>query len=107
MFAQAGNDSLLAALEGELAIRDECLVLLTGTTSFAIAWHSSVSVWIPDENAIQVGRVRAEIGDRVALGGGEMTVRADNLDGWSWVVAPSENCLEQDGFWFAWHLEHL
>lgn len=107
MFVEPSSDRLAAALEGELAIRDDCLVLLTGTLSYAIAWHASAASWIPDENAIQVGSVRAAVGDRVALGGGEMSVQADNLGDWMWSVAPSEDCLRQDGFWFAWSLEHL
>jgi hypothetical protein len=107
MFVQTGDDRLAAALEGELGIRDDCLVLLTGSASFAIAWHASVASWKPDESAIQIGGVRAEVGDRVALGGGEMSVRADNLGNWRWAIAPSENCLAQDGFWFAWGLEHI
>jgi len=107
MFAQFGEDRLAAALEGELGIRDDCLVLLTGSTSFAIAWHASDTSWAPDEDVIQVGSVRAEVGDRVALGGGEMPVRANNLDDWDWAVAPNEGCLQQDGFWFTWSLEHL
>jgi len=107
MFVEFSGDRLAAALEGELGIRDDCLVLLTGNTNFAVAWHASDTAWIPEENAIQVGEVRAEVGDKIALGGGEMPVRSDNLDDWDWTVAPNDGCLGQDGFWFAWSLEQL
>lgn len=107
MFVQFGDDRLAAALEGELAIQDDCLVLLTGTTSFAIAWHASDTSWDADENTIRLGDARADVGDRVALGGGEMPVRADNLEDWDWAVAPNQGCLRQDGFWFTWSLEDL
>jgi hypothetical protein len=83
---------LLTAVEGELAIHDD--------------WYASATTWHPDENEIEVGGVGAEVGDRVALGGGE-SVRADNLDKWDWLVAPNAGCLAQDGVWFAWSLERL
>lgn len=107
MFIQDSSDRLAAALEGELSVSGDCLVLDTGRSKYAVAWHSSATRWHSDESAIEVNGVTAHVGDRVALGGGEMTVRADNLDNWEWLIAPSAECLAQEGVWFAWSLEHL
>ena len=105
MFVQDSPDRLLAALEGELAVRDDCLVLDTGGASYAILWHSSATTWHADENRIEVGGVNAEVGDRVALGGCEGPMQS--LDELDWRSAPKAGCLAQDGFWLTWSMEHL
>jgi len=104
-FLPEGRGQLTAALEGELAVRDGCLVVDTGTSTFAIAWDAGATIWHADENRIDVGDISAQVGDRVAVAGGEWPV--PSLDDWDWVIAPSEGCLAQGGFWIAWSLEHL
>jgi hypothetical protein len=55
MFIDISSDRLTASLDGELAIRDDCLVLDARIATYAIAWHSSVTTWQAAERRIEVG----------------------------------------------------
>ena len=103
--ADPDEGSLLARFQGELALRDDCLVIVDREESWAVAWASPATTWNPSTRTIDVRGTVVQLGQPVGLVGGEMHVNEDTVDSYEWVVRPNEGCLRQDGFWFAWDVE--
>jgi hypothetical protein len=105
MFISGSDDMLLAGLSGRLDATPDCLVVVTGNSRVAVAWRAGEFQWDAEAGALEVHGFRVRPGDRIALVGGQMPVRTDNLDNWEWALAPNEACLQQDDFFFAYTID--
>ena len=94
VYAVGSEGSHLAAIGGELAIQNGCLVIENEQGAWAVTWPAGTE-WSDEEERLLVGETFAAVGDRVVLGGGEFGAP----EGGQWTVAPTEACLSMGWFW--------
>lgn len=89
----------LARLDGRLAIADGCFVVIDSTgMSWAIVWPSPGVNW--DGHTLTLNATPLNVGDLVALAGGEGDISRASSAAIEWIQRPSQGCLQQDGLWF-------
>jgi hypothetical protein len=104
--------NLLASLSGTLTVEDGCLWLRTPATRHLLVWRQAHALgWSEGRSVIlQEGGVVARVGDRVAVGGGEVNMR-DVPVGGNWLeaqvggVAPA--ACRAGPFWIVGGVERL
>lgn len=89
-----------ARLDGRLAISDGCLVVVDSAgMSWAIVWPSPGVEW--NGQALELNGHPLQVGNLIALGGGEGSMSSASSDAIEWIQRPVDGCLQQDGLWFA------
>ena len=88
--------AMQAQVNGTLAIQDGCLVLVTPIDVTGLAWPEGAK-WSDLARSIELGGVRASVGDDVVLGGGEAQW-PDDPDPEDWVVVPTVECRATDRY---------
>jgi len=79
-----------ARLRGRLAMEGGCLYIVgEGGERWLAAFPSPGTRWVPDENAVQVGKRTVRVGETGAFAGGEASGAPGTV---AWVRAPAAGC---------------
>lgn len=93
-----------ALFRGQLEVVDGCLAVSDENVSYLVAWPGGTT-WDELSGTVHVGDVDLQVGDAVALGGGEYGIPGRiNADDWS--NPPTEECLDRfEKLWWATEVE--
>lgn len=93
-----------ALFRGRLEVVDGCLAVSDENVSYLVAWPLGTT-WDESSGTVRVGDVDLQVGDAVALGGGEYGIpERINADVWS--NPPTEECLGLfEKLWWATEIE--
>jgi hypothetical protein len=98
--ARASDSTLDAGLSGELAIRQDCLVVVdTSGAAWVVVWPVPGTIWDADPQTLVYHDRTFRPGDDVTVRGGEYAVTPET--DFDWITRPSDGCFAQDGFWLA------